>query len=38
MSVESAVEAAVLHTDADGIRRIRLNRPQAANEIGRAHV
>jgi 2-(1,2-epoxy-1,2-dihydrophenyl)acetyl-CoA isomerase len=33
MSVESAVEAAVLHTDADGIRRIRLNRPEAANAL-----
>jgi 2-(1,2-epoxy-1,2-dihydrophenyl)acetyl-CoA isomerase len=33
VSVESAVEAAVLHTDADGIRRIRLNRPAAANAL-----
>ena len=33
MSVESAVEAAVLHSDADGIRRIRLNRPEAANAL-----
>ena len=33
MSVESAVEAAVLHADADGVRRIRLNRPEAANAL-----
>jgi 2-(1,2-epoxy-1,2-dihydrophenyl)acetyl-CoA isomerase len=33
MSVESAVEAAILHGDADGIRRIRLNRPEAANAL-----
>src|SRR5271167_3213972 len=33
MSVESAVEAAILHSDADGIRRIRLNRPEAANAL-----
>jgi len=33
MSVESAVEAAVLHSDADGIRRITLNRPEAANAL-----
>jgi 2-(1,2-epoxy-1,2-dihydrophenyl)acetyl-CoA isomerase len=33
MSVESAIEAAVLHGDADGIRRITLNRPQAANAL-----
>ena len=33
MSVESTVEAAVLHSDADGIRRIRLNRPEAANAL-----
>jgi 2-(1,2-epoxy-1,2-dihydrophenyl)acetyl-CoA isomerase len=33
VSVESAVEAAVLHSDADGIRRIRLNRPEAANAL-----
>jgi 2-(1,2-epoxy-1,2-dihydrophenyl)acetyl-CoA isomerase len=33
MSVDSAVEAAVLHSDADGIRRIRLNRPEAANAL-----
>jgi 2-(1,2-epoxy-1,2-dihydrophenyl)acetyl-CoA isomerase len=33
MSVESAVEAAILHTDADGIRRITLNRPEAANAL-----
>jgi 2-(1,2-epoxy-1,2-dihydrophenyl)acetyl-CoA isomerase len=33
MSVESAVEGAVLHSDADGIRRITLNRPEAANAL-----
>jgi 2-(1,2-epoxy-1,2-dihydrophenyl)acetyl-CoA isomerase len=33
MSVESAIDAAILHTDADGIRRIRLNRPEAANAL-----
>lgn len=33
MSVEEAIEAAVLHRDADGIRRITLNRPQAANAL-----
>jgi 2-(1,2-epoxy-1,2-dihydrophenyl)acetyl-CoA isomerase len=33
MSVDSAVEAAVLHSDADGIRRITLNRPEAANAL-----
>jgi 2-(1,2-epoxy-1,2-dihydrophenyl)acetyl-CoA isomerase len=33
MSVESAIEAAVLHSDGDGIRRITLNRPQAANAL-----
>ena len=33
MSVESAIEAAVLHSDADGIRRITLNRPEAANAL-----
>ena len=33
MSVESAVEAAILHSDADGIRRITLNRPEAANAL-----
>jgi 2-(1,2-epoxy-1,2-dihydrophenyl)acetyl-CoA isomerase len=33
MSAGSAVEAAVLHSDADGIRRIRLNRPEAANAL-----
>jgi 2-(1,2-epoxy-1,2-dihydrophenyl)acetyl-CoA isomerase len=33
MSVESAIEAAILHSDADGIRRIRLNRPEAANAL-----
>ena len=33
MSVESAVEAAVLHSDAGGIRRITLNRPEAANAL-----
>ena len=33
MSVESAVEAAVLHGDGDGIRRITLNRPEAANAL-----
>jgi 2-(1,2-epoxy-1,2-dihydrophenyl)acetyl-CoA isomerase len=33
MSVESAIEAAVLVGDADGIRRITLNRPGAANAL-----
>jgi 2-(1,2-epoxy-1,2-dihydrophenyl)acetyl-CoA isomerase len=33
MSVDAAVEAAVLHSDADGIRRITLNRPEAANAL-----
>ncbi len=33
MSVDSAIEAAVLNRDADGIRRITLNRPQAANAL-----
>jgi 2-(1,2-epoxy-1,2-dihydrophenyl)acetyl-CoA isomerase len=33
VSVESAVEAAILHSDADGIRRITLNRPEAANAL-----
>jgi 2-(1,2-epoxy-1,2-dihydrophenyl)acetyl-CoA isomerase len=33
MSVESAIEPAVLHTDGDGIRRITLNRPEAANAL-----
>jgi 2-(1,2-epoxy-1,2-dihydrophenyl)acetyl-CoA isomerase len=33
VSVESAVEAAILHRDADGIRRITLNRPEAANAL-----
>ena len=33
MSVESAVEAAVLLSDDDGIRRITLNRPEAANAL-----
>jgi 2-(1,2-epoxy-1,2-dihydrophenyl)acetyl-CoA isomerase len=33
MSVESAVEAAVLLSDAGGIRRITLNRPEAANAL-----
>ncbi|GAB2983264.1 enoyl-CoA hydratase-related protein [Amycolatopsis acidiphila] len=33
MSVENAVEAAVLHSDADGIRRITLNRPESANAL-----
>ena len=33
MSVEPAIEAAVLFSDADGIRRIRLNRPEAANAL-----
>jgi 2-(1,2-epoxy-1,2-dihydrophenyl)acetyl-CoA isomerase len=33
MSVESAIGAAVLHSDADGIRRITLNRPEAANAL-----
>lgn len=32
MSVDSAIEAAVLHSDTDGIRRITMNRPEAANE------
>jgi 2-(1,2-epoxy-1,2-dihydrophenyl)acetyl-CoA isomerase len=33
MSAESAIEAAVLLSDADGIRRITLNRPEAANAL-----
>jgi 2-(1,2-epoxy-1,2-dihydrophenyl)acetyl-CoA isomerase len=33
MSVESAIDAAILHGDADGIRRITLNRPEAANAL-----
>jgi 2-(1,2-epoxy-1,2-dihydrophenyl)acetyl-CoA isomerase len=33
MSAQSAIEAAVLHSDADGIRRITLNRPEAANAL-----
>ena len=33
MSVDSAIEAAVLHSDADGIQRITLNRPEAANAL-----
>jgi 2-(1,2-epoxy-1,2-dihydrophenyl)acetyl-CoA isomerase len=33
MSVDSAVEAAVLLSDADGIRRITMNRPEAANAL-----
>jgi 2-(1,2-epoxy-1,2-dihydrophenyl)acetyl-CoA isomerase len=33
MTAESAVEAAVLHSDAGGIRRITLNRPEAANAL-----
>ena len=33
MSVEPAIEAAILHSDADGIRRITLNRPEAANAL-----
>src|SRR6202012_5912789 len=33
LSVESAVEAAILSSDADGIRRITLNRPEAANAL-----
>ena len=33
MSVEPAIEAAVLFSDADGIRRITLNRPEAANAL-----
>jgi 2-(1,2-epoxy-1,2-dihydrophenyl)acetyl-CoA isomerase len=33
MSVDSAIEAAVLLSDADGIRRITLNRPEAANAL-----
>ncbi|MGD0698993.1 MAG: enoyl-CoA hydratase-related protein [Trebonia sp.] len=33
MSTRSAIEAAVLFSDADGIRRITLNRPEAANAL-----
>jgi 2-(1,2-epoxy-1,2-dihydrophenyl)acetyl-CoA isomerase len=33
MSTEPATEAAVLSSDADGIRRITLNRPEAANAL-----
>jgi enoyl-CoA hydratase/carnithine racemase len=33
MSAGSPVAAAVLHSDADGIRRITLNRPEAANAL-----
>src|ERR1700685_4792289 len=33
MSAEPAIEAAVLSSDADGIRRITLNRPEAANAL-----
>jgi 2-(1,2-epoxy-1,2-dihydrophenyl)acetyl-CoA isomerase len=33
MSAEPAVEAAVLFSDGDGIRRITLNRPEAANAL-----
>src|SRR6195952_1530011 len=33
MSVDNAVEAAVLHGDSGGIRRITLNRPEAANAV-----
>jgi 2-(1,2-epoxy-1,2-dihydrophenyl)acetyl-CoA isomerase len=33
MRVESAIDAAILHGDADGIRRITLNRPEAANAL-----
>ena len=33
MSAEPAIEAAILHSDADGIRRITLNRPEAANAL-----
>ena len=33
MSVDSAIEAAVLHSDAGGIRRITLNRPETANAL-----
>ena len=33
MSAEPAIEAAVLFSDGDGIRRITLNRPEAANAL-----
>jgi 2-(1,2-epoxy-1,2-dihydrophenyl)acetyl-CoA isomerase len=33
MTVEPATEAAVLVSDADGIRRVTLNRPEAANAL-----
>ena len=33
MTAQSAVEDAILHSDADGIRRITLNRPEAANAL-----
>lgn len=33
MTADPVVEAAVLHSDADGIRRITLNRPEAANAL-----
>jgi 2-(1,2-epoxy-1,2-dihydrophenyl)acetyl-CoA isomerase len=33
MTAQPAVEAAILHSDADGIRRITLNRPEAANAL-----
>jgi 2-(1,2-epoxy-1,2-dihydrophenyl)acetyl-CoA isomerase len=33
VSAEPVVEAAVLHADADGIRRITLNRPESANAL-----
>jgi 2-(1,2-epoxy-1,2-dihydrophenyl)acetyl-CoA isomerase len=33
MTAEPAVQAAVLHEDDGGIRRIRLNRPEAANAL-----
>jgi len=33
LSVDNAVEACVLHSDGDGIRRITLNRPDSANAL-----